>query len=51
MSKSAAAHARSEFWFGQFLAMGKDRSLRKLATEAQRICNETGEGKRPASGP
>lgn len=37
MTKATMAEARSEMWFDEYLALGATRSIRLLASEAQRI--------------
>jgi hypothetical protein len=42
MSKATHAAAKADRWLQEYLAMGDDRSLRKLATEAPRIASARG---------
>ncbi len=48
MSKASSAESRAEKWFSEYLRLGSDRSLRKLAAETEQTCSIHGWDRPPS---
>lgn len=48
MSKASSGESRAELWFSEYLRLGSDRSLRKLAAETEQICSIHGWDRPPS---